>query len=117
GKEMWNPAKWISGTVGWSRLAEILGWWNGPMSEWGPLGPEGPLSETAYCHTLPLLGDNSGLTFSKQLQAGGLWTVLGPAGPLGPLGPLGPWDPPAHTATGGTPTPASTSTMPVTSST
>jgi hypothetical protein len=90
GTGVWNPSAWISGVAGWSGLAEVLGWWNGPMSDYGPLGERGPLSEVAYCDTLPALGDPSGQTFSKQLQSGGLWGVLGPAGPFGALGPLGP---------------------------
>jgi hypothetical protein len=93
GRSVWHPARWLSGTAGWREFAEVLGWWDGPMSDMGPLGQAGPLSETAYCTTLPTLGHPSGQTFSKQLQAGGVWGVLGPAGPLGALGPLGPLGP------------------------
>jgi hypothetical protein len=59
-----------------------------PLSEAGPLGPKGPLSADAYSKALPAIND-----FGKQLQGGGVWTVLGPLGPLGALGPLGPLGP------------------------
>jgi hypothetical protein len=87
GDAAWNPSAWISGTA-WDQWASMLGWYGGPMSSWGPLGPDGPLSEEAYHQQLPSLGD-----FSKQTQAGGVWTPLGPIGPLGALGPLGPLGP------------------------
>jgi hypothetical protein len=44
----------------------------GPLSNVGPLSERGPLSYNAYYKTLPRLN-----AFGKQLQAGGVWTVLG----------------------------------------
>ncbi len=82
GDNSWNTSAWMSGAGDWSSWSDKV---NGPLGERGPLGPDGPLSETAYKKTLPAIND-----FSKQLQAGGVWTVLGPLGPLGALGPLGP---------------------------
>lgn len=71
----------------WQKLAAFFSSNGGPLSDAGPLGPQGPLGK-AYWTTLPDISD-----FAKQLQAGGLWTVLGPIGPLGVLGPLGPLGP------------------------
>jgi hypothetical protein len=88
GNNSWNPSAWISGFGDWSSWSRSLTAAGGPLSESGPLGPNGPLSVRAYTQTLPAIND-----FSKQLQAGGVWTVLGPIGPLGALGPLGPLGP------------------------
>ncbi|GIG56941.1 hypothetical protein Lfu02_13130 [Longispora fulva] len=71
-----------------ARLAPPLGAVD-PLGPDGPLGAQGPLGVTAYCQTLPSTGGDYG----RQLQLGGLWTVLGPMGPLGAMGPLGPLGP------------------------
>ena len=85
GKSSWNPSVYVSGSssVAWSDWAKELDDQGGPLSADGPLGKRGPLG-SAYWEDLPSVND-----FGKQLQAGGVWTVLGPVGPLGPLGPLG----------------------------
>lgn len=88
GSNIWNPSVYISGIGDWSYWSETLTNLGGPLSEDGPLGPTGPLNENAYFHVLPAIND-----FGKHLQAGGLFTVLGPVGPLGALGPLGPLGP------------------------
>ncbi|MBZ4416724.1 hypothetical protein [Myxococcus sp. RHSTA-1-4] len=88
GDNMWNPSYWISAIGDWSDWSDDMTDLGGPLSEAGPLGPTGPLSATAYWVDLPAIND-----FGKQLQAGGVWTVLGPVGPLGALGPLGPLGP------------------------
>ncbi len=88
GDNSWNVSYWISAVGDWSEWSEDLTELDGPLSEQGPLGPNGPLAASAYDGTLPAIND-----FSKQLQAGGVWTVLGPVGPIGPLGPLGPLGP------------------------
>ena len=85
GDNTWNVSYWISAFGDWSDWFDQI---DGPLSASGPLGPEGPLSDDAYWIDLPAIND-----FSKQLQAGGVWTVLGPVGPLGALGPLGPLGP------------------------
>jgi hypothetical protein len=102
GDNAWNPSQYVDLVPNWKLTSAE--WWpagddktarcvrskpnDGPLSEAGPLGPCGPLSKEAYEQTLPGIND-----FSKQLQAGGVWTVLGPLGPLGPLGVLGPLGP------------------------
>jgi hypothetical protein len=86
GDNSWNSSLWIN--AGYSSSSEWFSQVDGPVSESGPLGPKGPLSDEAYNHTMPAING-----FSKQLQAGGVWTVLGPIGPLGALGPLGPLGP------------------------
>ncbi len=86
GDNVWNVSYWLELLGDWSEWSETNV--NGPLSEEGPLGPFGPLSELAYDVDLPAIND-----FSKQLQAGGVWTALGPIGPLGALGPLGPLGP------------------------
>lgn len=88
GSNAWSPSAWISAVGDWSSWSRSLSAAGGPLSEQGPLGPSGPLSLQAYGQTLPAIND-----FGKQLQAGGVWTVLGPLGPLGALGPLGPLGP------------------------
>lgn len=85
GSNAWNPSYWISAAGDWSEWSDSV---EGPLSESGPLGPDGPIGDVAYFETLPSIND-----WSKQLQAGGVWTVLGPLGPLGALGPLGPLGP------------------------
>ncbi|KAJ4458239.1 hypothetical protein PAPYR_6058 [Paratrimastix pyriformis] len=87
GTNVWNPSYWISAVGDWSTWSSKLAQLNGPLSEAGPLGPNGPLGQ-AYWSTLPAIND-----FCKQLQAGGVWSALGPVGPLGALGPLGPLGP------------------------
>jgi hypothetical protein len=89
GDAVWNPSQYVSGddSVAWSGWAETIDDVDGPLSADGPLGKNGPLGD-AYWETLPELND-----FGKQLQGGGVWTVLGPLGPLGPLGALGPLGP------------------------
>jgi hypothetical protein len=86
GDNSWNASAWISPAFSaWgSWFSEV----SGPLTGDGPLGPSGPLGDQAYNQTLPGIND-----FSRQLQAGGVWTVLGPLGPLGPLGALGPLGP------------------------
>ncbi|THB69739.1 MAG: hypothetical protein D6B28_10855 [Gammaproteobacteria bacterium] len=88
GDNTWNVSYWISAVGDWSEWSDEMTDHGGPLSEQGPLGPNGPLSYNAYNYDLPAIND-----FSKQLQTGGVWTVLGPAGPLGALGPLGPLGP------------------------
>ncbi len=88
GDNAWNQEAWMHAAGDWSEWSQDLTGLGGPLSEAGPLGPSGPLSQEAYEQTLPALND-----FSKQLQAGGVWTVLGPLGPLGALGALGPLGP------------------------
>lgn len=88
GDNTWNPSFWFDVVGDWSKMQGYMSASGGPLSENGPLGPSGPLSTTAYGKTLPAIND-----FAKQLQAGGVWTVLGPLGPSGPLGPLGPLGP------------------------
>lgn len=88
GSNSWDVSYWISGVGSWAYWSDTLTALGGPLSESGPLGPNGPLSDTAYDEDLPAIND-----FAKQLQAGGVWTVLGPVGPLGALGPLGPLGP------------------------
>jgi hypothetical protein len=85
GKASWNPSVYVSGSsaVAWSDWAEELADSRGALDVDGPLGSRGPLGRS-YWEELPSIND-----FGKQLQAGGVWTVLGPVGPLGPLGPLG----------------------------
>ncbi len=85
GSNTWNVSYWMSGAYDWSDWDDEI---DGPLSEAGPLGSSGPLSDDAYYTDLPAIND-----FAKQLQAGGVWTVLGPVGPLGPLGALGPVGP------------------------
>lgn len=88
GDNVWNPSYWISAAGDWSEWSESMSLDGGPLSEAGPLGPSGPLGDEAYFETLPAIND-----WARQLQAGGVWTVLGPFGPTGPLGPLGPLGP------------------------
>ncbi len=88
GDNTWNVSYWMSAVGDWSEWSQDLTDHGGPLSEAGPLGPNGPLSDQAYNYDLPAIND-----FGKQLQAGGVWTVLGPVGPLGALGPLGPLGP------------------------
>jgi hypothetical protein len=88
GTNAWNSSYWISAVGDWSEWSDEMTEHGGPLSASGPLGPDGPLSDRAYYETLPAIND-----WAKQLQAGGVWTVLGPLGPLGALGPLGPLGP------------------------
>lgn len=88
GTNVWNPAYWISAAGDWSSWSREMTGLGGPLGERGPLGPMGPLGDEAYFETLPAIND-----WAKQLQGGGVWTVLGPLGPLGPVGPLGPLGP------------------------
>jgi hypothetical protein len=85
GSNVWNPSAWVSAAGDWTEWSESI---EGPLSADGPLGPDGPLGDRAYFETLPSIND-----WAKQLQSGGVWTVLGPLGPLGPLGALGPLGP------------------------
>jgi len=85
GSNFWNVSAWMSGVGDWASWSDSI---EGPLSEAGPLGPDGPIGDRAYNETLPSIND-----WAKQLQAGGVWTVLGPLGPLGALGPLGPLGP------------------------
>jgi hypothetical protein len=87
GDASWNPSTWMSAVGDWRKWSNDMTGLDGPLSESGPLGPNGPLSRTAY-QSLGALND-----WSKQLQAGGVFTALGPLGPLGALGPLGPLGP------------------------
>lgn len=92
GKSAWNPTTYID------EWAKFYGTFfkefdyfvkaNGPLTISGPLGSSGPYTTSAYCSELPAIND-----FGKHLQAGGIWSILGPAGPLGPVGPLGPLGP------------------------
>jgi hypothetical protein len=88
GEESWNVSKVMGLLPDWTGFSQYLTLNGGPLSEQGPLGPNGPLGHEAYFETLPAIND-----FAKQLQLGGVWTVLGPLGPLGTLGPLGPLGP------------------------
>ncbi len=92
GASAWEPADWTEvWEDAYGSLFSELDYFvdaNGPLSISGPLGPNGPYTTTAYCNTLPAIND-----FGKHLQAGGIWSALGPAGPLGPIGPLGPLGP------------------------
>ncbi|THB74163.1 MAG: hypothetical protein D6B28_02580 [Gammaproteobacteria bacterium] len=88
GDNSWNVSYWMSAIGDWSEWSDDMTDHGGPLSEDGPLGPYGPISHDAYYIDLPAIND-----FGKQLQAGGVWTVLGPVGPLGALGPLGPLGP------------------------
>lgn len=88
GDNTWNASYWMSAVGDWSDWSDDMSDHDGPLSEAGPLGPTGPLSYNAYNFDLPAIND-----FGKQLQAGGVWTALGPVGPLGALGPLGPLGP------------------------
>ncbi|THB66811.1 MAG: hypothetical protein D6B27_06000 [Gammaproteobacteria bacterium] len=88
GNNSWNVSYWMSAIGDWSDWSDDMTDHDGPLSESGPLGPNGPLSYQAYNVDLPAIND-----FGKQLQAGGVWSVLGPVGPLGALGPLGPLGP------------------------
>jgi hypothetical protein len=88
GDNSWNASAWISAAGDWSDWSAALARSGGALSDDGPLGSHGPLSPDAYARALPAIND-----FCKQLQVGGVWTVLGPAGPLGVLGPLGPLGP------------------------
>lgn len=88
GKNLWNVSELFEKLPEWSAFSHFLALKGGPLSDDGPLGPKGPLSDKAYYQTLPSIND-----FGKQLQLGGVWTVLGPLGPLGALGPLGPLGP------------------------
>ena len=93
GDSTWNPSVWVEAAAAvedavLGPLADLFKQLFGPSDETGPLGPNGPLSDQAYGVTLPGIND-----FCKQLQAGGVWTVLGPVGfmnPAGAFGPLGP---------------------------
>lgn len=85
GSNAWNPSYWISAAGDWSDQVDAV---DGPLGASGPLGPDGPLGDVAYNETLPSIND-----WAKQLQAGGVFTVLGPLGPLGALGALGPLGP------------------------
>ena len=82
GDMSWNTSAWMSAAGDYTDYTKA------PLGESGPLGPSGPLSNNSYGRDLPAIND-----FGKQLQAGGVWTVLGPVGPLGALGPLGPLGP------------------------
>jgi hypothetical protein len=92
GRNTWNPSVWVSAVPGtsWDTFCTS----DSPLGEDGPLGPDGPLSREAYA-SLATWTNSSGEPndFVEQLQAGGVWTVLGPLGPLGALGPLGPLGP------------------------
>lgn len=88
GSNSWNTSYWISAVGDWSDWADDMNDLDGGLSESGPLGPDGPISSDAYWTDLPAIND-----FAKQLQGGGVWSVLGPVGPLGALGPLGPLGP------------------------
>ena len=103
GDATWNPSWWLSAipTAVWDEWCEDLGG-TGPLSEQGPLGPSGPLSAASY-KALAAWPNEAGHNndFVKQLQTGGVWSILGPLGPLGALGPLGPLGPVgAHCARG-----------------
>jgi hypothetical protein len=82
GDNSWNTSAWMSGAGDFTNFTKA------PVSEDGPLGPKGPLADKPYSQDLPAIND-----FGKQLQAGGVWTALGPIGALGALGPLGPLGP------------------------
>jgi hypothetical protein len=89
GRETWNPAGWISffslvfGDA-WEVMFPILIPNTAPFGIDGPLGINGPLTSAPYCRDLAAIN-----SFGKHLQAGGVWSSLGPLGTLGPLGPLG----------------------------
>ena len=93
GDNSWNASHWVDAVGDWGQWSDSMSHLGGPLSEAGPLGPDGPLGD-AYSNTLPALDcPNHGDQFCKHLQAGGVWSVLGPIGPLGALGPLGPLGP------------------------
>ena len=88
GLNTWNPQYWISDSFSWSEWSEMVTGMGGPLSYDGPLGGEGPFTQTSVYETLPCVDD-----YSHQLISGGLWEVLGPLGALGTVGPLGPLGP------------------------
>ncbi|KAL9652238.1 hypothetical protein ABK040_011898 [Willaertia magna] len=69
--------KWVSG----SDKSLVLTNKENPLSAAGPLGD-------SFWDVMPSIND-----FTKHMQGGGLFSVLGPIGPLGALGPLGPLGP------------------------
>ena len=78
GDASWNTSAWMSAAGDWRAWSESMTKGGGPLSEAGPLGSRGPLSKDAY-DSLPGIND-----WSKQLQAGGVFSVLGPARPARP---------------------------------
>lgn len=79
GDNTWNPSR-VMGSVGdWSGVQEQLTRAGGPLSDRGPLGPDGPIARTNG--------------FPAELRPGGSFASLGPRGVLGALGPLGPLGP------------------------
>ncbi len=88
GDNSWNVTEVFKMFPDWSQWSHFLSLNGGPLSSQGPLGPNGPLSANAYEVLLPQINQ-----YSRQLQAGGIWSVVGPLGPLGALGPLGPLGP------------------------
>jgi hypothetical protein len=78
GDASWNVSAWMSAAGDFTDMTKA------PIGADGPLGSKGPLSSQAYSKDLPAIND-----FGKQLQAGGVWTALGPLGPLGPVGSFG----------------------------
>ena len=86
GNNTWNLSYWFDVLGTWSNWSNII---SGSLGENGPLGPNGPISEENYYNS-ELYEINH---FAKHMQAGGVWSALGPIGPLGVLGPLGPLGP------------------------
>jgi hypothetical protein len=79
GDNTWNPSRVMTSVGEWSSVREDLTRVGGPLSDRGPLGPEGPVARTS--------------AFPAELRPGGAFAALGPRGVLGALGPLGPLGP------------------------
>ncbi len=84
GQKAWNPSYWMQLFGSWSGLSKDLAKVGGPGSELGPLGSYGPASKQSLELLLKSMGP-----MAAELNAGGLFTALGPLGPLGALGALG----------------------------
>ena len=81
---VWSPAFWMKAIGDWSALSSDLTAHGGPGSALGSLGGFGPTNPALIRAGLAALGPAA-----QQLDAGGLFTALGPLGPLGALGALG----------------------------
>jgi hypothetical protein len=84
GSEVWNPAFWMKAMGDWSGLSKDLSAAGGPGSGLGSLGDLGPTNPAWIRAGLMALGPAA-----QQLDAGGLFTALGPMGALSALGALG----------------------------
>ena len=83
GTDLWDPATyWISGAYSWANYFPMI---NGPLSDAGPLGQNGPYTISSY-YNGSVFSTNQ---FAANSRAFGLWSILGTIGPLGAVGPLG----------------------------